>query len=85
MKAKRKLFCFKVKMLSAEGITYNNAISSDIQGVEFSGGNIQVTGQVTDPLAMEVAYPEAFTVLLIDEADNKKQSPSRQLFGASLT
>jgi hypothetical protein len=70
--SKTKIVLLQGEDASAEGITYNNAISSDIQGVEFSGGNIQVTGQVTDPLAMEVAYPEAFTVLLIDEADNKK-------------
>ena len=53
-------------------ITYGNAQNAAIQGVVLDGKNIRVTGQVMDPAAGSAAYPEAFKVLLIDEADNKK-------------
>lgn len=69
--SKTKIILLMGDNASGEGITYENAVSSDIQGVRLSGGNIEVTGQ-TDPLTLDVTYPEAFTVLLIDEANNKK-------------
>ncbi len=53
------------------GISYENARSGSVQGVELAGREIRVTAQVTDPTTPSVIYPEDFTVLIIDEAGNK--------------
>ena len=55
-------------------VTYENAQSDAIQGVSLDGNKIRITGQVagqTDPATASVTYPEAFTVLLVDEAGYK--------------
>lgn len=77
--SKTKIMLLKGINPDISEITYENTQNEEIQGAELSGFDIKITAEVTDtgsnPEAALVTYPEAFTLLIIDEENNKTLIP----------